>query len=252
MPWKNFLKRWTEALLSPPEQMEVRSFGREPETRRSPRAAVRFWTLFLGGPHYGALTVELSLEGCRVEGDFRDLVGKEARLCLELSDAPEPLMLKGRFVWADGEHAGIQFLNLHVFDEVRLLRTLGQVSSVPPSTYLPASPSLGTDYEYTLTSVDEEHYRLEIVAPNWNFLIAFKSTTVIGPPRGKFHHFQLQDSSLPLQRLRARQRICLEKPKLYRHLFLINSAGETVLDLLGEEVGFERYPRFQRPHTEAV
>ena len=170
MPWRKFIKRWTEALTSPPASLEDRSFGREsesqtleaPKKRRAPRVAARFWAVFLDGPRTGALTADLTLEGCKVEGDFRGFVGAEVRLCLELHDASEPLHLKGRIVWAGCRQAGIQFLNLHVFDEVRLLRTLGHASIVPPSSYLPASQSLGKAYEYTLRPVGEGRYKLEI------------------------------------------------------------------------------------------
>ena len=224
---------------------ELRLLDKHPHTRRAPRVAARFWTIFLDGPRTGALTSDLSLEGCRVEGDFQDFLGKEIRLCLELSDASEPLHLRGRIVWAGKEQAGIQFLNLHVFDEVRLLRTLGQVSSVRPSTYLPTAPNSGNAYEYILTPADDGRCKLEILAPNWCFRIHLEAATVVGPSRSTFHQFQLQDSSQPLQRLRARQKICLERPKRLLHLLLKGFDGATVLDVLGEEVGFERQARTQ-------
>ncbi len=245
MPWKKFLRRWTEALTPSP------TLERAPQTRRSPRVAARLWTIFLDGPRTGALTADLSLEGCRVEGDFRSFLGTEVRLRLELHDASEPLSVNGRIVWASREQAGLQFLNLHVFDEVRLSRALGQVSSVPPSSFIPAS-KFGDACDYKLSPIGEGRYRLEIVAPNWRFLIDLDSATAVGPLRGAFHKFQLQDSSLPLQRLRTNQKICLERPKRFLHLLLKSSDGETVLDVLGEEVGFERRPRTQDSIVEAV
>jgi hypothetical protein len=123
---------------------------------------------------------------------------------------------------------------------------------VRPSTYLPAASSSGTAYGYTLTPANDGRCELEIEAPNWCFRIYLEAATMVGPPRGSFHLFQLQDSSVPLQRLRVRQKICLERPKKFLHLLLKKSNGETVLDLLGEEVGFERQARTQDSIMEAV
>lgn len=232
-------------------QHELQLLDRVSNTRRSPRIPARLWTLFLDGPCTGALTLDLSLEGCRVEGDFRSFVGTEVSLSLELGNSPEPLYLKARFVWAQQNQAGLRFVNLHVFDEVKLMRATGQVSAVPPSNFLPLSGNGKKLYEYALTPAQSGRWELEIVAANWCFRIELESVTSKGAARGTFDRFQLLDSSLPLQRLRARQKVCLNRPKRFLHLLLC-SKGETVLDVLGEEVEFARFPREENSSKEAV
>jgi PilZ domain-containing protein len=247
MPWRKYATDWIAALTGSYISANSGDAGRETsgserETRGGPRVPVRLWVGFPEEPNRGTVTTDLSLEGCCLEGDFRDRVGQRMTLYLDLYDNCDPLKLKAKVIWSDPDKAGFRFLNLHVADEVRLLKNLGKATAITPSNFLPSTLQLSCPYTYRVEASGDEA-SLFVSVTNWDVRFDFKETVTRGPNRGSFHRFQLFHSSGDIQRARSRRKVSLERQQQFIHLVLMDERNDVVFEIIGEEVGFERQQR---------
>lgn len=170
-----------------------------------------------------------------------DRVGQTMALYLDLPDQSAPALLKARVVWSRGGESGLQFVNLTTCAELRILRILGR-ATVPPSSFLPQHPLTAPSFTYRLTQ-EESRVQLELSITNWDVRFEFEEVRLAGSHRGAFESLEVLESSSELRELRARLGIDLSERREFAHLRLLGSEGQTVLELLGLEVGFQRVPR---------
>jgi PilZ domain len=221
-------------------------------TRGSPRLPMRLWVSFPENRRPGTVTSDLSLEGCRLEGDFRENLNEIIELFLDLPDTVDPLRLNARVVWAKERQAGLRFINLHIYDEVRLLRTLGKTAT-PPSYFLPNLELKAPSFTYTVNR-QAEHVELLLSMANWDVRFDIGSAEFSGNQRGAFQRIEVLSSTDALTRLRGNLGICLTEPQTLVHLRLYDDQNCILFEVLGREIGFhrqERLPR-QEPFSEVA
>lgn len=222
-----------------------------PETRGSPRVPARLWVSFPEEPFRGTVTSDLSLGGCRLEGDFRDCIGRRLNLYLDLYDSCDPLQVRAQVVWSDSSQAGLRFLNLHVADEVRLLRSLGRATTVAPSRFLPTASARCSPYSYRMET-EGKVSSLFVSVTNWNVRFDLQEVVARGPQSGVFKRFQLLHNSEDIHQARSRLKLSLGVQRQFVHLVLLDEEDDVVFEIIGEEVGFHREERQEKPEMGEV
>lgn len=211
------------------------------KVRRSPRANLRLWVGFPELQRPGTVTQDLSLEGCRVNGDFRGHLGERLKLYMDLPDALAPLRIEGRVTWATSDEAGLRFINIHSQDEVRLLKTLG-MAAVPASRFVPGVGIVSPAFTYRLTQKDSETTLLLSVA-NWDVSFTFQNAQVTGRREGAFQRFETPLSNDEISAYRTKSKISLSEAKHILCLRLFDNEDRLLLEVIGRETGFRREKR---------
>jgi hypothetical protein len=73
------------------------------------------------------VTRDLSKMGCGIRGDILPPVGTALHLMVYLWDEEAPLSVNAMVTWAVGEFFGVQFVDLHVKDYIRIRRYMWDV-----------------------------------------------------------------------------------------------------------------------------
>lgn len=209
-------------------------------TRRNPRSPVRLWGRF---PHllsHGTVTRDLSLGGCRLEGTHEDLVGETVTFRMDLPGTLNPVDLQAEVVWSQDNQTGLKFVNLSVCHEALVLRALGEAVA-PGSAFLPNHP--GENSSCYAVEKDGEFTSLFLSVTNWDFHFKFEHATVKGNSAGCFERFFALESSSEIRALRNRLKVDLKRGKSLVHLYLVDAQDNVLLEIVGEEVTFERTPR---------
>lgn len=123
----------------------------------------------------------------------------------------------------------------------------GVATSVAPSRFLPSMPTLSDPYTYRLTISPENNASLTLCVTNWTLTLDIKPIILRGPECGTYHRIIHADSSAGLTRIKGEQKISLERETKLLHLTLVDRENQSVFEILGEELGFERQPRTSSP-----
>ncbi len=213
--------------------------------RGSARVPIRLWVNLENGT--GTVTSDLSPEGLRIQSDLRQQVGTTTSLYLDLPDQDGPLSVRARVVWSTRAEAGLQFQNLAAADEIRLLRCLGQATTQRASNFLPDHFQTAPPYRYTLDQTSNSSV-LHLSVTNWDFVFQLNRAEVRGQHRGAFGRCEVLQSSPELLALKQKLKISLEQERQLLHLRLFDNEDSLVLEVVAQEVSFQRRPRSQSVH----
>ena len=207
------------------------------QARRSKRTELRLWTVFRDqiSPTY---TLNLSLLGCAFPIALE--VGRRLEFYLDLEDVSQPLLLTGRVVWSKDNRSGVEFLNLGVDAELRLLKALGE-KSVPASNFLPTLSCTAPPFTYSLTTRDNM-VSLELCLKNWVVKYEFLLGSREGHEKGAFSGLEFVSQGEEWDEWRHHFRICLQSSKTIVGIRLTDDEGKVVFKLFGQELGFRRQP----------
>lgn len=213
--------------------------------RGSVRVPIRLWVNLEDGT--GTVTSDLSPEGLRIESDLRTRVGTTISLYLDLPDQDGPLSARAKVVWSREDEAGLQFQNLAATDEIRLLRCLGKAVTHRASSFLPGHFKTAPPYLYTLDQTAECSV-LHLSVTNWDFVFQLNRAEVRGQQRGAFGRCEVLHSSPELLALKQKLKISLEEERQLLHLRLFDDEGSLLLEVVAQEVSFQRRPRSHSVH----
>lgn len=221
---------------------DLEQFEEANQARKTPRVPTRIWAKLAPLRPHGTVTEDVSLRGCRLEGQYDELVGETVELELDLRAHGEPTVVHCKVVWSAVGSTGLEFVNLSVVDEAAILKLLGKdVDAAEPSRFIPGGGAAAPNC-YALSTEGEETL-LYLAVPNWDFRFRFTDVTVEGEPVGCFHRFYALESSTELKDLRAKLQIGLEHSRSLVHLYLFDAEENIVLDLCGREGFHERTHR---------
>ena len=210
--------------------------------RRSERHSLRQWVSFPKLKGLGAVTTDLSLEGCRLATDLTGRVGEVHTINLDLPATS--IAVDAKIVWSRQGQTGLRFLNLHLHDEAVLARFLG----MPSPARMDSTENVWRRSTQALTfrvteGVAEGMLVLEFETENWLVKYELENATAMGDLTGAFSKVEIVESSPRILALRQKCRLRLNSSSTFVHLRLLAENGDTVLDVLGLEQSFSRSSR---------
>lgn len=209
--------------------------------RQCPRQPHRQWVNFPRLKGRGAVTVDLSMGGCRVATDLSDQVGLVQPVSLDLSGYQ--VLTNARVVWSSNGESGLRFLNLHIQDETALARFL----RIPVHSRSEEVESLWQRSRraltFRVTQAAQGTLVLEFETENWLVKYVLENAEAKGDYAGVFSRVAVAETSPQLLALRQQYRLRLDHSPSFVHLQLLSDKREPVLEIWGLEQSFSRESR---------
>lgn len=211
--------------------------------RVSPRFDQRQWVRFDRKLKLGTVTLDLSVEGCRIAADLERHVGEIHSAILELPRGARSVRLQAKIIWSRRGESGLRFLNMHVEDETALAKSLGLPSSRPRDAWESLWRSSVQALCYRLTPTSETEALLDLEIPNWLASFTLTGWRAEGDWSGTFARLEVLHRTPQLTELQQEEglRLCGGHPGI--HLILRDSEGAPRLSIWGYERQFRRTAR---------
>jgi hypothetical protein len=230
-------------LTQPPPSLPAAAEPPPWSLRKAPRTPCRQWVRFESGPRLGTTTVDLSLEGCRIEADLERHLGETFRIVLELPGTARSIRAQAKVLWSRQGQSGLRFLNMHVDDEAALAKALGLPTWRAQDQWSKLWKRSLEGLAYRLTPSADGQALLDLEVPNWLASFELGSWQATGEWAGTFATVEVSHRTPETVGLQQQQGLLLEGAGQPIHLKLRDADGRLKLAIWGWEQSFRRVPR---------